>query len=120
MKGTDIVQGQEYLFLATESPARQSLIGKRFTVVEIRRVWRRKNRRRVQTMRYFNEDGVGARADELAELDDAKRWGWDCKNCGGTGELNSKPDDLEHDATTCPVCDGVGLVAPDPLDTEPF
>lgn len=75
MKGSDIEIGTEYLFLATESPARQSLIGKRFTVTEIRRVWRRKNRRRVQTMRYFNEDGVGARADELAELSDAINWG---------------------------------------------
>lgn len=70
MKTKDIKQGETYMFVGTESPARKHLEGEEFTVVEIKAVWRRvirKGSRKVK--RFFNADGVGARADELEPLD---------------------------------------------------
>jgi hypothetical protein len=70
MKSKDIKQGETYMFVGTESPARKHLEGEPFTVQEIRAVWRRvfrKGSRKVK--RFFNADGVGARADELEPLD---------------------------------------------------
>lgn len=70
MKGSEIKQGETYMFVATDSPARKHLEGQEFTVVEIKAVFRRlfkKGTRKVK--RFFNEDGVGARAEELEPLD---------------------------------------------------
>lgn len=68
MRGSEIKQGETYMFVATDSPARKHLEGQPFTVVEIKAVWRRvRGTRKVK--RFFNEDGVGARADELEPLD---------------------------------------------------
>lgn len=69
MRSTEIKQGETYLFVGSDSPARKHLEGQEFTVVEIKRVWRRfkgKGKRNVQ--RFFNEAGDGARAEELGEL----------------------------------------------------
>lgn len=69
MKQRDIKEGESYLFIATESPDRKHLEGTKFTVWRIEPVFRRfkgKGTRRV--MRNFNEDGVGARAEELEPL----------------------------------------------------
>lgn len=58
------------MFVATDSPARKHLEGEEFTVVEIKAVFRRfprKGTRKVK--RFFNADGVGARAEELEPLD---------------------------------------------------
>lgn len=73
MKSSEIKVDETYLFLATDSPARKHLEGQEFTVVRIEAVWRRlkkKGSRRVK--RFFNEDGVGARAEELEPLDKPK------------------------------------------------
>jgi hypothetical protein len=68
MKSSDIKTGETYMFVATDSPARKHLEGQPFTVYEIKAVWRRiRGTRKVK--RFFNEDGVGARADELEPLD---------------------------------------------------
>lgn len=68
MNAKEIKVGETYLFVATDNPARKHLEMQEFLVVEIKFVWRRlKHLRRVQ--RFFNEDGVGARADELEPLD---------------------------------------------------
>lgn len=70
MKGGDIKQGETYMFVATDSPERKDLEGQEFTVVQIKPVWRRfkgKGTRKVK--RYFNADGVGARAEELEPQD---------------------------------------------------
>lgn len=65
MKSSEIKVGETYLFVATESPARKNLEGEPFTVVDIKPVWRRIFRQSKRVKRFFNADGVGARADEL-------------------------------------------------------
>jgi hypothetical protein len=71
MRDQDIEVYTTYLFVATESPARKYLEGQPFEVVRKERVFRRGGPKgyRVKVWRYFNADGVGARADELGELD---------------------------------------------------
>lgn len=73
MRSKDIKQGETYIFLSTDSPARKHLEGEEFTVREIKRVWRRftgKGKKNVQ--RFFNEAGDGARAEELEPLPEKK------------------------------------------------
>lgn len=66
MKSADIKQGETYTFVATDSPARKHLEGEPFTVVRIDNVWRKfKGKGRKKVKRFFNEDNVGARAEEL-------------------------------------------------------
>lgn len=72
MKSADIKIGETYTFMGSESPARQHMAGEPFTVTEIKSVWRRINRRRSKVKRFFNADGVGARADELEPMDEPK------------------------------------------------
>lgn len=69
MKAADIIIGETYLFVATESVARKHLEGQPFTVTGKKSVWRRLNRRSRRVNRFFNDDGIGARADELEPLD---------------------------------------------------
>lgn len=69
MKAADIVIGETYLFVATESQARKFLEGQPFTVTGKKQVWRRLNKSSRRVNRFFNEDGIGARADELEPLD---------------------------------------------------
>ena len=75
MKSADIKTGETYTFMGSESPARSHIEpGTPFTVVEIKAVWRKIKRagsRKVK--RFFNEDGVGARADELEPRDEPER-----------------------------------------------
>lgn len=70
MKSSQIKQGETYMFVATDSPARKHLEGEPFTVVNIKAVWRRlKLKGSKKVKRFFNADGVGARADELEPMD---------------------------------------------------
>jgi hypothetical protein len=70
MKSRDIKPGETYMFVATDSEARKHLEGQPFTVTEIKAVYRRVKRKGTRKVnRYFNEDGVGARAEELEPLD---------------------------------------------------
>lgn len=69
MKAADIIIGETYLFVATESAARKHLEGRPFTVTGKKAVWRRLSRRSRRVNRFFNEDGIGARPEELEPLD---------------------------------------------------
>jgi hypothetical protein len=69
MEGKHVIVGETYAFVATDSPARKHLEGTEFTVEYKKQVWRAQTgSRRVQVWRYFNADGVGARASELEPL----------------------------------------------------
>lgn len=68
MKSSQIKVGETYMFVATDNPARKHLEGQPFEVTEIKAVFRRiRGTRKVK--RFFNEDGVGARAEELEPMD---------------------------------------------------
>lgn len=69
MKAADIIIGETYLFVATESAARKHLEGQPFTVTGKRAVWRRLSKSSRRVNRFFNEDGIGARPEELEPLD---------------------------------------------------
>jgi hypothetical protein len=69
MKSSEIKVGETYQFMGSENPARAHLAGQPFTVVEIIPVWRRLNKRSRKTKRFFNADGIGARADELEPIE---------------------------------------------------
>lgn len=83
MRQCDIVTGTTYILAASDSPARQHLVGERFTVYRKERVWRRlKGRKgRQQVWRNFNDDGIGAPADELEPLEKS------CHVCGKDAEF---------------------------------
>lgn len=70
MKGSEIKTGETYLFVATESLTRKHLEGEPFTVVEIKSVWRRRFKVSRRVKRFFNAEGIGARADELEPIDE--------------------------------------------------
>jgi hypothetical protein len=70
MKRQDIKEGETYHFIATTSPERQHLVGKPFTVSELKPVWRKLKRARKKVYRAFNDDGIGARPEELEPLPD--------------------------------------------------
>jgi hypothetical protein len=78
MKSSEIKVGETYQFMGSENPARAHLAGQPFTVAEIRPVWRRLNKRSRKTKRFFNDDGVGARADELEPMDRPEIENKDC------------------------------------------
>lgn len=70
MKGSEIKTGTTYMFVGTDSPARKHLEGEPFEVVEIKAVFRRFKRAGTRKVkRFFNADGVGARAEELEPMD---------------------------------------------------
>lgn len=71
MRGKDIKEGETYLFVATTSAARKHLEGTEFTVQEKRLVFRRLQKGRKKVYRFFNEDGIGARPEELEPLQEA-------------------------------------------------
>lgn len=69
MQTKDIEDGATYLFVATDSVARQDLVGYPFTVQHRKAVFRKfKGQGTRKRLRFFNDDGVGARAEELEPL----------------------------------------------------
>lgn len=68
MEKKHVKEGETYLFVATTSPARKHLEGQPFHVEYKKRVFRKKNGRITKVLRFFNIDGIGARAEELAEM----------------------------------------------------
>lgn len=68
MRKQDIEVGETYLFVATDNPTRKSLEGQPFKVVERKAVFRKLKRGTRKPIRFFNENGVGARAEELGPL----------------------------------------------------
>lgn len=78
MHKNDIKEGETYIFIGSDSPARKHLSGQAFTVIEKKHVFRRTKKGQIKkSLRLFNEDGVGARAEELGEL--PADWCPDCK-----------------------------------------
>lgn len=69
MRSNEIKVGETYTFVGSENQARAHLAGEPFTVTEIRPVWRRLHKQSRKVKRFFNADGVGARADELEPID---------------------------------------------------
>lgn len=65
MKSSEIKIGETYLFVATDSVTRKHLEGRPFEVVRKEKVWRKLKKRRAYVYRFFNEQGDGARAEEL-------------------------------------------------------
>jgi hypothetical protein len=103
VKSNEIKQGETYLFVATESPARKHLEGEPFTVVDIKAVFRRIHRKGTRKVkRFFNADGVGARADELEPLPEREN---PCRHCptGTMGQVGyTQPNGTE--IFQCDVC----------------
>ncbi len=65
----EIEDGATYLFVATDSTARQPLVGYPFTVQYRKAVFRKfRGQATRKRLRFFNDDGVGARAEELEPL----------------------------------------------------
>lgn len=82
MKSSEIKVYGTYMFVATDSESRKHLEGKPFKVVEIRAVWRRLFKRSKRVKRFFNENGEGARAEELEPMNERE---FLCTECE-TGE----------------------------------
>jgi hypothetical protein len=71
MNASEIKVGETYMFVATLSDERKHLEGLPFRVVEIKDVWRKFGHLpAARVKRFFNEEGDGARADELEPLND--------------------------------------------------
>lgn len=90
MKRDDIEIGETYLFIGSDSPKRKHLAGQPFTVVSKDQVYRkvsyRHKKRSMKVTRFFNDDGVGARPEELEPLS-------------------------QHEWSICPTCKHVEKVA---------
>lgn len=70
MQKRDIDDGETYLFIGTTSAEREHLVGRPFTVSYRKAVFRKAGGRTGKRIRFFNHDGVGARAEELEPLPD--------------------------------------------------
>lgn len=108
MLKNEIEVGGTYLFVATDSPKRKHLEGEAFTVWEIKKVYRsvkfgRRGRRPVMCTRFFNDDGIGAKAEELEPLPERE---FPCDNCE-LGEM--KLIGVHPSGITKYECDRCGL-----------
>lgn len=122
MKKDDIEVGETYLFVGSESPKRKHLAGQPFTVTSKDRVFRklsyRKGKRLMKVTRFFNDAGVGARAEELEPLPINEFY--KCPECKGIcklSELQHEGDD-EQGQSLCPECGTV--VSPETPPANPF
>src|SRR4051812_35995003 len=105
MRKQDIEVGETYLFVATDNPTRKHLEGQPFKVVERKAVFRKLKRGTRKPIRFFNENGVGARAEELGPLPPGE---WVkcnmCDECANISELNKTKEDNDDIAIVCPNC----------------
>lgn len=110
MRKQDIEIGETYLFVATDSPTRKHLEGQPFKVVERKAVFRKLKRGTRKPIRFFNENGVGARAEELGPLP-LNEWYvcHQCKEATKYGELHIDGD-AESAQCLCPNCGAVAQV----------
>lgn len=106
MLKNEIEVGETYLFVGSDSPARKHLAGEPFTVTEKKRVFRKgsykRGKRTMKVLRFFNEDGIGARAEELEPLpgDMFHKCG-NCKTITKVEELHTE-EGSPH--SVCPEC----------------
>jgi predicted RNA-binding Zn-ribbon protein involved in translation (DUF1610 family) len=111
MKRDDIEVGETYLFMGSDSPKRKHLAGQPFTVTSKDQVYRkvsyRHKKRSMKVTRFFNDDGVGARAEELGALPgDFTR----CRNCGSWSNITLIAPEVEKGPINCPECgEGIAL-----------
>jgi hypothetical protein len=123
MKKTDIEVGTTYLFVGSDSPKRKHLAGLPFTVVSVDRVYRkvayRKGKRSMKVTRFFNAEGIGAKAEELETLPNQ---GFHtcpaCKEVNRICDLHVRPVNEEIEKA-CPNCGETAHVTteyvPDPF-----
>lgn len=116
MLKSEIEVGETYYFVGSDSPTRKHLAGLPFKVVKKERVFRKQAYRRgkragtVKVLRFFNDDGIGARAEELEPL--PKEGFFYCKTCeqwypdyATHSNLPILPDGTAGQAfTTCSEC----------------
>lgn len=90
MMPNDIIVGETYLFVGSDSPKRQHLAGSEFTVVRKDFVYRRfkGNAHSARVLRFFDDDGNGARPDELEPI--AKDKPIVCYICGQPTVVQAK------------------------------
>jgi hypothetical protein len=105
MRKQDIEVGETYLFVATDNPTRKHLEGQPFKVVERKAVFRKLKRGTRKPIRFFNENGVGARAEELEPLP-AGQWVKcnECETCSNISELQKIKEDNDDIAIKCSNC----------------
>lgn len=101
--------GETYLFVGSDSPKRAHLAGHPFTVTSIEKVYRkiayRKGKRSMKVTRFFNDDGIGARPEELEPLP-ANEW-VKCNLCSAyanISEIKKIKEDNNDIAVKCPNC----------------
>lgn len=123
MKRDDIEVGETYLFMGSDSPKRKHLAGQPFTVTSKDQVYRkvsyRHKKRSMKVTRFFNDDGVGARAEELGTLPgDFTR----CRNCGSWSNVSQIAPEVEKGPINCPECgESIALrIKADPPDNREF
>lgn len=108
MKRDDIEVGETYLFVGSDSPKRKHLAGQPFTVVTKDRVYRkvsyRHKKRSMKVLRFFNDDGIGARAEELETLPNQEFYKCThCKEFSRIADLHVRPLN-EEIGRACPHC----------------
>lgn len=110
MRKQDIEVGETYLFVATDNPTRKHLEGQPFKVVERKAVFRKLKRGTRKPIRFFNENGVGARAEELGPLP-ANEW-YTCPDCKEASKIEDLQTRIVDDQTrkACPNCGTVADV----------
>jgi len=109
MKQNDIVIGETYLFVGSDNPVRAHLAGKPFKVVDKRAVFRKfKGQVTRKRNRFFNDDGVGARAEELEPIT-ASSGIVKCDKCGYVAPLG----EIAEADSKCPEC-GEPVSVPQP------
>lgn len=110
MRKQDIEVGETYLFVATDNPTRKSLEGQPFKVVERKAVFRKLKRGTRKPIRFFNENGVGARAEELGPLPVNEYYVCHaCREACKYGEL-AFDGDAEGGQSLCPNCGAIATV----------
>lgn len=122
LKKQDIEVGETYLFVGSDSPKRAHLAGQPFTVSSIEKVYRkvsyRHKKRSMKVTRFFNDDGVGARAEELEELPKTGFYqcqNQDCRKWSRVADLHVEPGN-EEIHNVCPECGHTAII----FNTEKF
>lgn len=111
MLKSEIQVGETYYFVGSDSPTRKHLAGMPFKVVRKERVFRKQAYRRgkartgtVKVLRFFNDDNIGARAEELEPL--PAEGFHHCTNCDTwhrVQDLHVEPGN-EQIHNVCPEC----------------
>lgn len=84
MLKADVQVGETYLFIGSDNAKRQYLTGQPFKVERADKVFRKiswnHSKRSVKSLRFFNADGIGARAEELEPYPGISSQDWELIN----------------------------------------